>query len=246
MFANKTEKNYKNKKYLLVVVIIMVIAALGLSIANFLGKEAFKNTLVDLVSEEELEVGNGNYLITNKPEIKATDVVLGNRNAKLKLFVYENYDDIFSSKLATDLDRLLIERGNDLAIVFRPFIGLSENSANYALALDCVSDLGAWQTLRKKIMTNLEGQSVNDSVTNQEIILDEDIYSCLTAKEKSGRIEELKKEALDYQVFGSPTLFIGNEMVLGARPYEDYLDSSGLEVEGLKSLVDRVLEDYEN
>ncbi len=243
MFANKTEKDYKNKKYLLVVVILMVIAALGLSIANFLGKDLeLKNTLVDLVLEEEVEVGNGNYLVTTRPEMEAADMVLGNRNAKLKIFVYEDYDDVFSSKLAADLDRLLIEKGDDLAIVFRPFIGFSENSANYALALDCAPNLGDWQSLRKKLMTNLEGQSVNGSVANQEIVLDENIYSCLTTKEKSGRIEELKKEALDYQVFGSPTLFIGSEMVLGARPYESYLDSSGLEVEGLKSLVYRILD----
>lgn len=242
MFANKTEKDYKNKKYLLVVVILMVIAALGLSIANLLGKNlALKNAVVAPVLEEEVEVGNGNYLVTTQPEMGVADMVLGNRNAKLKIFVYENYDDVFSSKLAADLDRLLIEKGNDLAIVFRPFIGFSENSANYALALDCVSNLGDWQALRKKFMTNLEGQSSSGSVTTQEIVLDENIYSCLTDKEKSGRIEELKKEALDYQVFGSPTLFIGSEMVLGARPYENYLDSSGLEVEGLRSLIYRVL-----
>ena len=234
MFTNKTEKDYKNKKYLLVVVILMIIAALGLSIANFLEKNlANKNFVNDLVlKEKEVEVSNGNYLVVNTPEMKVGDMVLGNRNAKLKIFVYEDYDDLFSAKLALDLDRLLIEKGNDLAIVFRPFIGLSKNSADYALALDCVSDLGPWQVLRKKLMVNFEGQ---------ENILDENLYSCLIEKERSGRIEELKKGALDYQVFGSPTLFIGNEMVLGARPYENYLDSSDLEVEGLKSLVDRVL-----
>ena len=242
MFTNKIEKNYQNKKYLIVVVILMVIAALVLSVANLLGKDlALKNTLVDLASEPEVEVGNGNYLVLNKPEIKITDMILGSKNAKLKIFVYEDYDDLFSAKLALDLDRLLIDQGNNLAIVFRPFIGFSENSANYALALDCVSDLGDWQALRKKLMTNLEGQSANGSVIDQENILDESLSSCLAEKEKSGRVEELKKEALDYQVFGSPTLFIGDEMVLGARPYDDYLDASGLKIEGLKSLVDRVL-----
>lgn len=242
MFTSKTEKNYQNKKYLLVVVILMVIAALGLSIANFLGKNlALKNTLVGLVLEKEAEVGNGNYLVLNRPEIKTTDMVLGNRKAKLKIFVYEDYDDLFSAKLALDLERLLIEKGSNLAIIFRPFIGFSENSANHALTLDCVSDLGDWQILRKKLMTNLEGQSANGSVIDQENILDENLSACIAAKEKAGRVEELKKEALDYQVFGSPTLFIGDEMVLGARPYDDYLDSSGLEVEGLKSLVDRIL-----
>ncbi|MBN2854314.1 thioredoxin domain-containing protein [Patescibacteria group bacterium] len=239
MFSNKIEKDYKSKKYLLVVVILMIIAALGLSIANFLGKNlANKNSENEVVLEEEVEVGNGNYLVVSRPEIEAGDMILGNKKAGLKIFVYEDYDDLFSAKLASDLDRLLIEKGNDLAIIFRPFIGLSENSAENALLLDCVKDLSAWQTLRKKLMSNLEGNSLS---SDNESLLDDNIISCLTEKEKSGRIEELKKDALNYQVFGSPTLFIGNEMVLGARPYENYLDSSGLEVEGLKSLVDRVL-----
>ena len=244
MFANKIDKDYNNKKYLLVVVILMIIAALGLSIANFFGKNlANKNSGNDVVLEEEVEVANGNYLAISRPEIMSGDMVLGNRNAKLKIFVYEDYDDLFSAKLAGDLDRLLIEKGNDLAIIFRPFIGLSENSAENALALDCVADLSAWQKLRKELLTSSEGLALNsgESFAESEQLINNELVSCLTEKEKSGRIEELKKDALNYQVFGSPTLFIGNEMVLGARPYENYLDSSGLEVEGLKSLVDRVL-----
>ncbi len=180
--------------------------------------------------------------------------------------MFEDYDDGFSSKLASDLERLVIERGDKISIVLRPFIGFSPNSKDNALALYCARNDNKWQALRKEFLGlnkreesevlngdlagTLDGKLDENSISEKAelvFVLEkvgleaEKISECLTEAEKSGKIEEIKKEALDYQVFGSPTLFIGNEMVLGARPYESYIGLDGEEIEGLKALVDRAL-----
>ena len=243
MLFDKNENNLQNKKYLLVVVILMIISALGLTIANSLNKKSDLNNVVDL-SEEFIDVDDNsqNYSITSRPDLKADDRVIGNQDAKLKIFVYENYDDIFSAKLAKDINNL-IKENNNLAFVIRPFVNTSIKSQKNALALSCLNSLNDWQNLRNEIMISLESGVNGDleMMVNKLGINNDDFSSCLTKAEKSGRIEELKKETTDYQIFGSPTIFIADELILGARPYDNYQDANGDEVEGLKSIIDRVL-----
>jgi len=242
MFFDKNDNNLQNKKYLLVVVILMIISALGLTIANALGK---KNDLKNVVVNEEyldIDTNNKDYSVTSRPDLKTDDRVIGNPEAKLKIFVYEDYDDIFSAKLAENINNL-IKENNNLAFVIRPFVSLSVRSQRNALALGCLSNLNDWQNLRNEIMMSLESGVNGDleAMVNKLGIDNDDFNSCLTKAEKSGKIEELKKETADYQIFGSPTIFIGDELILGARPYDNYQDVNGDEVEGLKSIIDRVL-----
>ena len=63
----------------------------------------------------------------------------------------------------------------------------------------------------------------------------------MTNQEKLAKIEELSREAEQYEVMGAPTIFIDNEMILGARPYEDYVDSNGEQVAGLKTIISKKL-----
>lgn len=246
MFFSNKEVNLNNKKYLLVVVILMIISALGLTIANSLGKKSeAKNT--DSANEEyvNIEINNQEYLATSRPELKDGDRIIGNPEASLKIFVYEDYDDIFSAQLAENINRL-IKENNNLAFILRPFVGSSIKSQKNALVLSCVQNLNSWQTLRMKIMSSLNSENNGDL----ELMLTElglnnkDFTTCLTKAEKSGKIEELKRETIDYQIFGSPTMFIGSELILGARPYDNYQDVNGDEVEGLKTIIDRVLASF--
>jgi len=168
---------------------------------------------------------------------------LGNKEAKLKIFVYEDYDDLFSAKLTPTIDRLIREKGDKIAIVLRPFIGLSFKSAEHALALDCVNN--NWQNLRREIMLSVENKSGEElsAMIKKVGIKENDFFNCLEEKKQSNRINEIKEDTLNFQVFGTPTLFVGNELVLGARPYENYVDSNGDQVEGLNSLINRILQE---
>lgn len=243
MFFDKNDNNLQNKKYLLVVVILMIISALGLTIANALGKKSELKNISDLNEEYiDIDTSSQDYSVTSRPDLKTDDRVIGNPNANLKIFVYENYDDIFSAQLAEDINNL-IKENNNLAFVIRPFVSSSVKSQENALALSCLSSLNDWQNLRSEIMLSLESGVNGDLevMVNKLGIDNDDFNSCLTKAEKSGKIEELKKETTDYQIFGSPTIFIGDELILGARPYDNYQDVNGDEVEGLKSIVDRVL-----
>ena len=47
--------------------------------------------------------------------------------------------------------------------------------------------------------------------------------------------------AANFSVYGAPTVFIGEEMIVGARPYSNFTDSNGDEIEGLKQVIARQL-----
>ncbi len=227
----------QNKKYLLVVLALIIIAAAALSLANIIkgGKNAPADlpSFADLIKDKDLSFSQS-YLSSSQPVLEESDRLIGNKNAKLKVFVYEDYDDVFSAELSETLYRLVSEN-NNVAVVSRPYIGSSVNSSRNALALHCASLEGKWVDLRENIFSSL----LND-LENEGAPIDYN-SDCLTNGDKSAKIEELRSQASRYSVFGSPTIFIGNEIILGARPYDDYQNSEGKTVEGLKSVLDRVL-----
>lgn len=259
MFSNKPEKMIGNKNYLLIVVALMVVAALGLSIAGLFKKgEASENKITELKKEDVAEVkevvesSRQSYLASTAPVFEEGDKLIGLESAPLKIFVYEDYDDILSAKFNETLNRLITLKSENIAFVIRPFIS-SAKSAEYALAVDCAGDAGEWQLMRGMILNNLLGKEKADREieSGQEIYyyaekleIDKESFSaCLTNNKKSGRIEQMASSASQYNVQGSPTIFIGDEVIMGARPFDDYTDSNGDNIEGLKTIIDRLAQD---
>jgi len=257
MFSQKINGDeFKNKKYLLIILAMMIIAAVGLSIAGAFQDEDNDEEGKELVVEvkatsTDVEAVSQSYLVSLKPELKENDRIIGRNDATLKIFVYEDYDDVWSATMNENLNRLITAESDDIAFVIRPFIGQTAKSIEGALAVECAGEAGEWQLMRGSIFNaHLKAEKPEKEIeAGQEIYYyaekigaDKDAFvACLTNNQKSGKIEQLAAEADKYNVQGSPTMFIGDEVVLGARPYEDYTDANGDRVEGLKSLVDRIL-----
>lgn len=260
MFSNKEEKlETGNKKYLLIVLVLMIITVLGLSIASLFKKEEVsENKIVEEKKEDVIKVkettesSRQSYLASTAPIFEEGDRLIGLESAKQRIFVYEDYDDILSAKFNETLNRLITLKSENIAFVIRPFIS-SAKSAELALAVECAGDAGEWQIMRGMILNNLLGKEKADReiepgkemyyyAEKLELNL-ENFSTCLTNNQKSGRMEQLVQKAKKYNVQGSPTVFIGDEVILGARPFEDYTDSNGDQIEGLKTIVDRLAED---
>lgn len=246
MIFNKSKKeNFKNKKYLWVIFIIIIISATSLAIMQSFNKNnaaGGKDLKTPKLSQEE-NYSVQTYLSESSLELETGDRYVGNKEAGLKVFVYEDYDDAFSAKLATDVNKIIKESGDEAVFVFRPFVSLFNNSGKKALALDCIKNTNNWQILREAFVRDLNEhkKSSLDNIISDSGISEEGLYACIAKAEKSGRLEELRKENADNNITGSPTIVIGDELILGARPYNDYVDHEGERVEGLKNLVNRVL-----
>ena len=72
------------------------------------------------------------------------------------------------------------------------------------------------------------------------IISKEDFADCLAGLPSLEKSAKLSESAKDYAVIGAPTIFINDSLIVGARPYEDYVDSNGDKVDGLKTIIERI------
>jgi protein-disulfide isomerase len=238
--------NMKNKKIVIIsgLVLVGVILVVALLLKGQLNSPEIK-------SGEKLAGANKqSYQTDNELVITKEDQVIGSQKASLPIFVYEDVANIFSAELAESLDKVYQAHKKEVALVVRPFV-IKENinSRDSYLMLECAKEQGKWQEMRELLLAATRDQSlsVNNSVEyGQALKLKErDFANCLTDLEKYEKLDELVLALAESNILGAPTMFIGEELIIGARPYDDYEDSSGTQVEGLFSLVERKLGELE-
>lgn len=238
---------FKNKNYLIIVTVIILIAAIVVAISNSRKKRTDSVDQSNNLNNIDIkDVKAQSYTAEVLPALKNDDKTFGSPGAPLKIFVYEDYTNIYSAVLADTLDKIKAESGERAAVIVRPYILKSSPLAlQAAIAVDCASEEGKWIEMRALLFAQTKNQELTaDNFRNyaRQIGLDEDKFvACLTSSQKLERIEQSAQEAENYQVQGAPTMFIGDEMILGARPYDDFIDSNGDEIEGLKNAVKRKL-----
>ena len=179
--------------------------------------------------------------------LKDSDTLIGGEKANLKVLVYEDYSNSYSADLANTLDLLMAEYNDDLAIVTRPFVlPNSSESQQAALSYLCAKDYNKGEEMRNLLFQQFKEETIPFnyvSYAKELSISEESFLSCLTGEEKLLKLEELKNDAKNNLVLGTPIIIVGNEMLVGARPYADFVDSNGDAIEGLKTIIKRHLED---
>ncbi|MFA6194790.1 MAG: thioredoxin domain-containing protein [Patescibacteria group bacterium] len=197
--------------------------------------------LVGMPSEARAQ----SFVSAKYPELKTEDKIFGSATALLKIFVYEDYTNIYSAKLAETLDRIRVESDDKVAIVIRPYFKNSPLASQAQAAVDCAGEQNKWIEMRALLFAQTSNKQLNagnfSSYAEQIGLNDGDFTACLTKSQKSVKIEQLVQEAETYTVQGAPTVFAGEEMILGARPYDDFTDSNGDKIEGLKTVVVRLI-----
>ena len=235
IFKKREEKDYSGKKYLLIIIMLMLLVAIVLGLADIFNKDKNEAELSFPSFDELLEnsaLSEDSYITENTPFIEDGDRIIGYKDAPLKIFVYEDYNDVFSADFSDTITRIIRENNDKIAVVARPYIGASSESKDRAIMLYCASLEGKWVETRDYFFSSLQGDSIEKPLL---------VSDCLTENEKLEMIENLKKQAKEYGVYGSPTIFMGNEIIVGARPYDNYVNSNGKTIEGMNELVKTVL-----
>jgi protein-disulfide isomerase len=184
------------------------------------------------------------------PSLRAvddSDVYLGSLdNDNLQVIVYEDYSNTFSAQYKKSLDQLITEYADRVVLAFRPFSvsnnGLS-SEANQSLL--CAQDQDKYLDFREEVFKRLNDSNLYEqdlyTIAGDLSLNEEQFSSCLKDNDYLAKVNSLSKEANDFGVFGAPTTFVGNELVIGAREWEDSIDSNGEQIEGLKTIVEKHL-----
>ncbi len=237
-------KKNLNTKYVLIVAFLFLILIVFV-ILRFTSKE--NNNEVGVLSEIETKPASAqSYTASQVISPLEGDLVYGSASVGVKLFVYEDYTNKYSAELAETLDKLYSENQSKISINLRPFIPKNSLLAKEAaLAVACAGEQDKWLAMRALLFAQAKNEEVNsanfEAYASQLNLNVEAFKTCLTNPDKSLKIEKLAASATANNVLGAPTIFIGDEMILGARPYDDYTDSNGERIEGLKSIVEKKL-----
>lgn len=226
---------------------IIILAFIILSLVNFFKQDRGpKDTDHEIsTTQSTLNPHSQSYAVSASPVLRDTDKIFGSVDAPLKVFVYEDYTNIFSASLADTLDRIKAEAGDQLAIIIRFYFKDTPLALKAAAAVDCAGEQGKWVQMRALLFARAKNhQSLTPDFSDYIKQLDlngQNFSACLTNTEKSGKIEKSAAEAETYKVQGTPTIFVGDEMIIGARPYDNFVDSNGDSIEGLKAVIDKKL-----
>jgi protein-disulfide isomerase len=234
------KKTFRN---LVIIAIVIVAGLIILAVVWGQPKKKTTDASTNILNVKDAQAQS--YAVDKQPVLRKDDRIFGSKNAPLKIFVYEDYASSLSATLAETLQKIQAESGDKVAVIVRPYVlKNSILSRRAAMAVDCAGEEGKWAEMRAALFASAKQRSVTDDFSNYagQIGLDEKkITTCLTNEEKSGKIEQSAKESEDYKVQGAPTIFVGDEMIPGARPYEDFVDSNGDKLEGLKTMIERKL-----
>ena len=185
------------------------------------------------------------YITAQKPTLSENDLMFGAADASLQIFVYEDYVSPYSAALGDTLEKIRAESGERLAIIVRPFIQDSPEGNEAAVAVACAGEQGKWKEMRALLFARTKNQQAGaldfGDYAKQIGLEGGRFLVCLTNPDKSGTIEQETRAAAGYGAQGTPTMFVGGEMIIGARPYDDFKDSNGDEIAGLKRVIEEKL-----
>jgi protein-disulfide isomerase len=180
------------------------------------------------------------YSFTPILSLSPFDVVYGDLNqTKFPIIVYENYLSSFSQLVQSSLDKANHDFSN-LVFIFRPYISNQDQIATQmAIFLACANEQNKGQAVRESFIKKADQLDLSEQFIAQHNLNKDQLETCLNDTHLKEALETVYNDAKANNIYGSPTILVGDELVIGARPYEDFIDSGGDKVEGLYSVIAR-------
>src|SRR3989344_1731334 len=166
-------------------------------------------------------------------EIGDRDVVLGERNAKVTIIEYGDYQCPFCARFFRETEPKIrsayIETGK-AKMIYRDLAFLSQESVAAAAAAECSKDQGKFWAYHDALYRteSLDGKEHNGNL-NRELFLElatevglnvPEFTACIDSRKYVSLVEENTKRAQGAGITGTPTSFVNGREVSGAQPFE--------------------------
>jgi protein-disulfide isomerase len=230
--------NIKSTNRTLIVALVIAAFFLG-SLTNKIGSLEKNGTPTPATGDAKKEAQANNPTATAKQPKKVTsaDHIRGNKNAKVTLLEYSDFECPFCKSFDTTINDLLRSYGDKIRLVYRHYpLPFHANAQKEAEASECVADLGgndAFWKYADAIYTRTT--STGTSIALDQLgpmaaefgVNQEKFQACLD----SGKYEKLVKDSIAEGsaagVQGTPSTFIidskGNsELMVGAQPIDSF------------------------
>ncbi len=170
------------------------------------------------------------------PEITNKDHIRGNKDAKIMLVEYSDYECPFCKRFHETMNQVMQEYGSDVAWVYRHYpLDFHQNAQKEAEAAECAAELGGndafWKytdTIFERTTSNGTGFAIDALVPLAEElgINGSQFKSCLDSGKYAQHVKDDMAGGAETGVQGTPgTVIITNDgkkdFIPGAYPFED-------------------------
>ncbi|MEA3463540.1 MAG: thioredoxin domain-containing protein [Patescibacteria group bacterium] len=242
----------KNKFTFLTVLIIVCIFGITAVLAVYLkNKESnIKQQQINTEAEALKQANNDTIKKAWSQSIKQvraidnTDHLWGGLEAPAQLIIYNDFGCPFCLKFYNVIERIKQEFGDNAVIAFRHYpLAMHTNAMTAAIASECAAEQGKFWQMYHKLFADNKAKQMNKERFKKdavEIGLNRSQFNkCLETEKYKDKINAQIIEGKNAGVIGAPTIFVNGEQFAGAAPFEDYVALDGADEEGMKSVIER-------
>lgn len=165
-------------------------------------------------------------VIKEIPRENKNDFIIGNPFAKLTIIEYGCYSCQYTKKTQPVVKEILKNYGSKIKFIYRDFpIKEHENSLIKANAAKCAQKYNKFLEYHDNIF-NYQDKNFSTTELEKELInlalslnLNESFVECLKNREFETEINETFNQAKEIGIYGTPTFFINDKIVVGNKPY---------------------------
>lgn len=155
------------------------------------------------------------------------DHIWGNKNAKVTLIEYSDFECPFCSRHFDTVEQIKKAYPNDVRIIFRHFpLSFHANAQKAAEASECAAVQGKFWEMHDKIFAANKAGSMSVEAWKQaakDLKLDTAKFDkCLDNGEMADRVSQDMQEGSAAGVGGTPANFVNGELLEGALPFESF------------------------
>lgn len=202
------------------------------------------NEVNNLIKNNQENIINSSGEVREVRGIDNSDMIIGQNG--LEIIIYEDLSDSYSVKFDKTLENIKENFSDQVIIAFRPYankmFSLSYPTNSF---MECAKEQNKFFEARELIL-----QKVDQEILNEDDFLSygenlnlgaEDFKMCLLNDKYISEIEKSSREAESFGVYGSPAIFVGKQLIVGARDFENVINGGGEELLGMKNIINEKL-----
>ena len=205
--------------------LILGIAVVSLAGFGYMATKSSDDFEVNLANQNNQQVAGEQQDGQPTVDLQITDGdhYLGDKNARVKIFTFSDFQCPYCARHHETMHQLVDEYGDKIAWVFKQFpIASHPLGMPGAIASECAGEQGKFWEMSDIIFEN-QSELTEDSFAGFAVNLGMDVdqfNSCVTDNKYQDKILTDYNTGVDAGVRGTPSNFINNELVPGAVPYE--------------------------
>lgn len=193
-----------------------------------------------VLNTQAMGVPAGRYLTL--PEIGEGAISLGNKEAKVKVIEYSDFQCPYCKVMYPIVEQMLKEYGDKIEFVYKQLpLPMHPQAENAALASECANEQGKFKAYYDTLFTKqdawskTQGTAIFKQYAVQLRLSGQQFNTCLDSKKYADKVKADQAEGTSFGISGTPGFFIGTEFLGGAAQYDT-----------MKQMIDKQLSGDQN